>query len=170
MNCQRYWKGRPFLEALFVPSVSQLSHYLGERYMSGPTAAAGAHTSLAGCAKALKLNFPMQDETVKGWSRLNRNHQPTQQIPIDVAVAAHFQYILETTTSLFVASICANQWISKAGMIREAHTQRSHLVRETKHAYVFFCVEGKNKDKPFPWVLGPSEGNLGQRQWLQVQR
>ena len=95
----------------------------------------------------------MRDETVKGWSRLKRNHQPTQQIPIDVAVVAHFQCILETTTSLCVASICANQWISMTGMIREAHIQRSHLVRETKHAYVFICVDGKNKGKPFPWVL-----------------
>ena len=40
-----------------------------------------------------------------------------------------------------------------AGVIREAHIQRSHLIRETDHAYVFFSVEGKNKGKPFPWVL-----------------
>ena len=131
--------------------------------MSGPTAAAGAHTSLADCAKVQKLDFPMQDETVKGWSRLKRNHQPTQQIHMAVAVVAHFQYILETTTSLFVASICANQWISMAGMI-----QRSHLVRETKHAYVFFCVEGKKQRQAFS--LGPSKINLGEGQWLQVQR
>ena len=70
--------------------------------MSGPTAAAGAHTSLAGCAKALKLDFPMQNETVRGWSKIKRNHQVTQQIPIAVAVVAHFQYILETTTSLLL--------------------------------------------------------------------
>ena len=152
-NCQRYWKGRPFLEALFVPSVSQLSHYLGERSMSGPTAAAGAHTSLAGCAKALKLDFLMQDETVKGWSELKRNHQPTQQIPIAVAVVAHFQYILETTTFLFVASIRANQWISMTGLIGEAHIQRSHLVRETKHAHVFFCGRQEQR-QALSW--GPS--------------
>ena len=47
-----YWKDRPFLDALFRPSVGQLAHYLGERSMSGPNAAAGAHTSLSGCAKA----------------------------------------------------------------------------------------------------------------------
>ena len=40
-----------------------------------------------------------------------------------------------------------------AGMIREAHIQRSHLIRETDHAYVFFCVESKNNGKPFPWVF-----------------
>ena len=73
--------------------------------MNGPTAAAGAHTSLAGCAKALKFDFPMQDETVKGWSKLKRNHQPTQQIPIAVAVVAHFQYISETTISFVVGNL-----------------------------------------------------------------
>ena len=35
-NCQLYWRGSLFLEALFEPSVGQLAHYLGERSMSGP--------------------------------------------------------------------------------------------------------------------------------------
>ena len=39
------------------------------------------------------------------------------------------------------------------GMIREAHIQRSYLIRETAHAYVFLCVEGMIQGKPFPWVL-----------------
>ena len=100
MNCQLYWKGRSLLEAFFLPSVGQLARYLGERSMSGPTAAAGAHTSLAGFAKALQFNFPVDDVSLKGWCQLGSTHQPTQQIPIDVAVVAHFQYILESTTSL----------------------------------------------------------------------
>ena len=108
--------------------------------MSGFAAAAGAHTSLAGSAKALKLSFPMGDDTLRGWCQIRRTHQPTQQIPIDVAVVAHFQYILEASNSLFVASICAKQWISMAGMIREAHFQRLYLIREAAHAYVFFYV------------------------------
>ena len=66
-NCQTYWKGRPLFDALFRPSVGQLEHYLGERSMSGPAAAAGAHTSLAGFDKALKLSFPMSDGTLWGW-------------------------------------------------------------------------------------------------------
>ena len=60
-NCKTYWEGRSLLDALFCPSVGQLAHYLAGRSTSGPTAAAGAHTSLAGCAIALKLSFAMSD-------------------------------------------------------------------------------------------------------------
>ena len=82
-KCQLYWKGRSLFHALFLPSVGQFAHYLGERSMSGLTAAAGAHTSIA------------------VWCKFMRTHQPTRQIPIDVAVMAHFQYILESTASLY---------------------------------------------------------------------
>ena len=95
----------------------------------------------------------MSDETLRGWRKFRKTQKTTQQIPIDVAVVAHFQNRLEACNSFFAASICANQWISMAGMILEAHIQRSYLIRETNHAYVFLCVEGKNKGKPFPWVL-----------------
>ena len=64
-NCKTYWESESLQEALFSPSVSQLFQYLGERSSSGPTAAAGAHTALAGLAKAPKLAFPMEDSALR---------------------------------------------------------------------------------------------------------
>ena len=34
-----------------------------------------------------------------------------------------------------------------AGMTREAHIQKPTMLA------FLFCVEGKNKGKPFPWIL-----------------
>ena len=52
-----------------------------------------------------------------------------------------------------VVMICATVWITLVGVIRDAHSQRSRFVKQTDHAYIFHCVEGKDKRKPFDWVL-----------------
>ena len=152
-NCKVYWECDCLQTAIYKPSVSALFHYLGERSESGPTAAAGAHTALAGTAKALKLDFPMEDCTLRGFCRTMKCRQPTPQIPVQVCVQAHFQYVLENTTSPQVAMVCASPWLSMVGMIRETHAQRSFLVRECHHGYVFECIQGKYKGKPFKWNL-----------------
>ena len=83
----------------------------------------------------------------------DRVHKVRQQIPIEVPIIAHLAYIAKTTENPFVLSVCATMWITMVGMIRDAHTQRSELVEEVDHAYIFYCEEGKDKGKPFHWLL-----------------
>ena len=63
--------------------------------LKGKTAAAGAHTALAMCVKALGLAFPMDEKSISGWHKELKKHVPNQKIPIGVAVVKHFQYIME---------------------------------------------------------------------------
>ena len=153
-NCKIYWDCDYLETATYRPSVSAVFHYLGERSESGPTAAAGAHTALAGIAKALKLSFPMDDCTLRGFCRTLKCRQPIAQIPVQVCVQAHFQYVLEKSDCPFLAMVCASPWLSMVGMIRETHAQRSYLVKETDHGYILECTQGKShKGKPFFWNL-----------------
>ena len=39
------------------------------------------------------------------------------------------------------------------GVIRDAQVQRSRLVKETEHAYIFYCTKGKDEGRPFHWVI-----------------
>ena len=83
--------GRLAHEALYAPCAPQLAHYFGHRSLKGKTAAAGAHTALAMCVKALGVDFPMDDKFISGWHKELKKHVPTQQTPIGVAVVKHFQ-------------------------------------------------------------------------------
>ena len=44
-------------------------------------------------------------------------------------------------------------WFAFLGMIRDAHIQRSFLVKKCDHAWLFHCVKGKDRSKPFDWVI-----------------
>ena len=66
---------------------------------------------------------------------------------------SHVQYVLENTTSEFVAMTCASPWLSMVGMISEPHAQRSHLLRECDHGYALKCIQGNYKGMPFEWSL-----------------
>ena len=38
-------------------------------------------------------------------------------------------------------------------MCRDAHLQRSSLVKRCKSSWIFHCFQGKDKSKPFDWVI-----------------
>ena len=61
------------------PCALQLAHYFGHRSLKGKTAAAGAHTALAMCTKALGLVFPMDEKSISGWHKELKKHVPTQK-------------------------------------------------------------------------------------------
>ena len=92
--------------------------------------------------------FPLADKTLRGWDKRSLGHRVNQQILIGVVGAAYFQCFLATTNNPFVALVCAAQWLGMVAMIRDAHMQPSALVRVFRHAYLFWCNKGKNKDKP----------------------
>ena len=140
-------------EALYAPCAPQLAHYFGHRSLKGKTAAAGAHTALAMCVKALGLDFPRDDKSISGWHKELKKLVPTQQTPIGVAVVKHFQYIMKHGDHPYMCSIAAAQWMNMAGMCRDAHLQRSYLMKTCEHAYIFHCTEGKDGGKPFNWTL-----------------
>ena len=103
----------------------------------------------------------MSDDTLRGCGKQKLSHRVTQQIPIRVAEGAHFQCTLEATNNPFVALICSTQWLGMVAMIRDAHLQRSLLVGVFQHAYVFWCNKGKNKGKPFYWILPNATWGVG---------
>ena len=116
----------------------------------------------------------MEDCTLRGFCRTLHCRQHTPQIPVQVCVQAHFQYVLENTTNPYVAMSCASPWLSM-GMIRETRAQRSFLIRECDHGYVFECIQGKYKGKPFQWPLpkmswGKDEGYANTKKMLQALR
>ena len=99
IECRIYWINPSTEdgahEALFAPCAPQLAHYFGHRSLKGKTAAAGAHTALAMCVKALGLAFPMDEKSISGWHKELKKHVPNHKIPIGVAVVEHFQHIME---------------------------------------------------------------------------
>ena len=121
-------------EALVAPCAPQLAHYFGHRSLKGKTAAAGAHTALAMCVKALGLDFLMDEKSISGWHKEFKKHVPNQQTRIGVAVVKHFQYIMEHSDNPYMCSIAAAQWMNMAGMCRDAHPQRSDLIKTCERA------------------------------------
>ena len=117
------------------------------------TAGSGVYARLWRLAEALGLAFPLANQTLRGWGKQSLGHRVNQQIPIRVAEAAHFQCLVETTYNPFVPLICATQWLGMVAMVRDAHMQLSVLVRVFRHAYLCWCNKGKNKGKPFHWIL-----------------
>ena len=65
----------------------------------------------------------------------------------------HFQYIMEHSDNPYMCSIAAAQWMNMAGMCRDAHPQRSYLMKTCEHAFIFHCKEGRDGSKPFNWAL-----------------
>ena len=70
-------------EAIYTACAPQLAHYFGHRSLKGKTAAAGAHTALSMCVKALGLNFPLDDKSVSRWYKELKTHVPIQQTPME---------------------------------------------------------------------------------------
>ena len=78
LRCTDYHDGRCILEVVFIPTVAQLAHYLGERWQKGKTAATGVYAGLWRFSKALGSGFPMSDDTLKGWGKHKLGHRVTQ--------------------------------------------------------------------------------------------
>ena len=57
LECRIYWRTTstedPAHEAVYFPFAAQLANYFGHRSLKGKTAAAGAHTALVMCVKAI---------------------------------------------------------------------------------------------------------------------
>ena len=112
-HCIQFHKG-DLEQSLMDPTVSQLAHYLGERSTAGETAASGAYAGLWRMVKALQLDFPLEEPILRGWSARLITRQPTQQIPIEVAEAAHFSTswsIPTTRTPSSLAQLNGSPWL-----------------------------------------------------------
>ena len=119
----------------------------------GVTAAAGASAGLSRCATALGSNFPLDIAAITGWVTKLRSHTVQPQIPIEVAELVHVDDHAKYNTSPFVHAICATQWLSLLGTCRDAQVQRSFLLKICDNAWLFHCVQGRDKSKPFNWVI-----------------
>ena len=65
----------------------------------------------------------------------------------------HFDFHAKYNPSPFARMTCATQWFSFSGTRRDAHIQRSYVVKKCDHAWLFRCVKGKDKSMPFYWVV-----------------
>ena len=166
------WKGRTWEQAFFSPSEGAMAHYVGVRSGGGVTAAAGATAGLSRCSTALGLTFPLDIAAITGWSAKLRSHTVQPQIPIEVAELVHFDYHAKYNPSPFVRAICATQWFSFLGTCRDAHIQRSFLLKKCDNAWLFHCITGKDKSKPFNWVVPATTtaGSQGAYNMMEVVR
>jgi len=130
-----------------------MAHYIGVRSGGGATAAAGAAAGLGRCSASLGLNFPLDIAAITGWSSRLRSHTVQPQIPIEVAELVHFDYHAKFNPSPYVWSTCATQWFSFLGTCRDAHIQRSLVVKKCDNAWLLYCKKGKDKSMPFHWVI-----------------
>ena len=166
------WKEQSLTQALFTPSEGAMAHYIGMRSGGGDTAAAGAVAGLSRCAASLGLNFPLDIAAVAGWSTKLRAHTVQPQIPIEVAELVHFDYHAKFNPSPFARITCATQWFSFLGTCRDAHIQRSFLVKKCDHAWLFYCIKGKDRSKPFHWTIPATTtaGSQGAQNMMEVVR
>ena len=130
-----------------------MAHYIGVRSGGGVTAAAGAAAGLSRCSAALSLTFALDIAAITGWSAKLRSHTVQPQIPIEVAELVHFDYHAKYNPSPFARVTCATQWFSFLGTCRDAHIQRSYVVKKCDYAWLLHCVKGKDKSQPFNCVI-----------------
>ena len=147
------WHPEGMRVTLFAPTAGCLAHYAGVRSMGGVTAARGAMTCLWRFVTVTKLTFPFQESGVNGWNVRLRDHVVQARIPFEVAQLAHFDYHAKFNRNPFVLVVCCAVWFSFLGMCRDAHIQRSKLTKHCKHAWMFHCIAGKDRSKPFDWVI-----------------
>ena len=102
---------------------------------------------------ALGLEFPFDESGVKGWTNRLRDHIIQPKIPFEVAQLVHFDILARETTSPYILVGCASVWLAFLGMCRDAHIQRSFLLKKCDHGWIFHCVKGKDKGKPYDWFL-----------------
>ena len=101
----------------------------------------------------LGFTFPFNENGVNGWTCRLRDHIVQPKIPSEVAQLAHFEHHAKTTNNPFVLVVCCTVWFAFSGMCRDAHIQRSYLLKKCKHCWIFHCIAGKDRYKPFNWVL-----------------
>ena len=173
LNTPSQWEWKSDTEALFDPSAGILAHYAGIRSLGGPTAASGAMAGLWRLTVALGLSFPFKESGAGGWNLQKlRQHTVQPKIPFEVAQLVHFDYVARTTSSPFILIGCASAWFAFSGMCRDAHIQRSFLLKECSHGWLFHCIRGKDRSKPYDWVL-PSRtisGNTVSTKIMEVVR
>ena len=102
---------------------------------------------------AFLTKLPLDKKSVNGWEIQVRGLRPNQQPPISVAEAIHFEYIALTSNNPYLVLVAATAWLALIGLIRDQHIQRSELVRVCEDAYLFSCIKGKDRGKPFHWVI-----------------
>ena len=59
----------------------------------------------------------------------------------------------KATNNPLVLVVCCTVWFAFSGMCRDAHIQRSYLLKKCTHCWIFHCIAGKDRSKPFNWVL-----------------
>ena len=147
-----HWKGLDLLDALFRPTAEHIGAYLATRAKAGPTAGVGALAGLRKVNRALGLDLPLKSDQVRDYDKVSLSHVPVQEIPVEVAEVAHYSYIAKTSDNPFMLLACATFFFELVGLVRERHIQRSQLVKELDHAYLFWCNEGKDEGRPFYWI------------------
>ena len=138
---------------LCEPAEAAVAHYLASRNEGAKTAAAGALAGLKKMNSAILTRLPLDKKSGNGWEAQVRGLRPNQQPPIAVAEAIHFEYIALTSKNPCLVLVAATAWLSLVGLIRDQHIQRSELVQTCANAYLFFCYKGKDRGKPFHWVI-----------------
>ena len=166
------WAGTSFEKALFSPGKGILTFYIAVRSRGGVTAAAGATAMLWRTCTSLGLCFPLDENSITGWTHRLRSHTVKPKIPLEVAQLIHFDYHAKYSTNPFVLATCASVWFSFLGMARDAHIQRSFGVKECENAWIFYCIKGKDRSKPYHWVVPATTtaGPEGARKMMSVVR
>ena len=144
-ECPFQWEGRAWKEALSDPTVGAPSYYIAVRSTGGNTAAAGATAQLWRVTVAIGLTLPLDENAITEWSHRLRQHTVTPKIPFEVAQPVHFDYHAKYNPSPFVLTVCVSVWFTFLGMGRDAHVQRSALVKRCDHAWIFLGEKSKDR-------------------------
>ena len=152
-----------------------MADFLASVSRNGKTAAAGLYTQLKCLAKMLLIDLSLQHALVTAWSDPLPGHLIVPQITSGLMEIVQLELFAQSDDDC-VVNVLAEFILVLYGMTRPSHIQRSYLVAECNHCWLFKCVEGKKRisgaRQPFLWIF-PKEtisGTKAPRRVIDVLR
>ena len=154
----------------FATKPNDMADFLAGISLNGKTAAAGLYTQLKCIAKMLLIDLSLDHLLVTAWSDPLPGHLTVPQAAAGLMEVTQLELFAQSQHDC-VVNVMAEFMLVLYGMVRPSHIQRSYLVKEYKHCWLFKCEEGKKRiggvRQPFLWAL-PKETISGEEAVLRV--
>ena len=133
------------------------------------------YTQLKCLAEMLLIDLSLEHALVTAWSDPLPGHLTTPQVTAAMMDIAQLEVYAQSESDRVVNAM-AEFMLVLYGMVRPGHIQRSYLVAEYAHCWLFKCEEGKRRvggvRQPFVWMF-PKEtisGTTAARRVISVLR
>ena len=120
----------------FATQPNEMADFLAGISLNGKTAAADLYTQLKCIAKMMLIDLSLEHNLVIAWSDPLPGHLTMPQVAAGLMEVTQLELYAQSKHDC-VVNVMAEFMLVLYGMVRPSHIQRSYLIKEYKHCWLF---------------------------------